>query len=84
MGQPKLPKLPKDINLRGKTALVTGANSGIGFETCRQLLHAGLNTLIMAVRTVTNGEKARNELLEDEFVKSLDPQPEILVIHYFS
>ena len=30
------------VDLTGKTALVTGANSGIGFETARALCKAGL------------------------------------------
>src|SRR5699024_3708262 len=30
-----------DLNIRGRTALVTGASSGIGLETARQLLDEG-------------------------------------------
>lgn len=35
-----------DLNIRGRTALVTGASSGIGFETARVLLNEGA-TVVM-------------------------------------
>lgn len=57
------PPLIKDIDLRGKTAIVTGANSGVGLETCRQLLELGLSKLILAVRDESKGERARWTLL---------------------
>jgi NAD(P)-dependent dehydrogenase (short-subunit alcohol dehydrogenase family) len=41
----------------GKVAVVTGANSGIGFETARMLAENGA-IVIMAVRTVSKGEEA--------------------------
>ncbi|KAI1644180.1 putative short-chain dehydrogenase/reductase family protein [Daldinia loculata] len=39
-----------DVDLSGKTAIITGANSGIGLECARQLLDLGLSKLIIAVR----------------------------------
>ena len=50
-------------DLSGKTVLLTGANSGIGFETARALLsaHAGV---IMAVRDKAKGERAAKTLQE--------------------
>ncbi len=41
----------------GRTAVVTGANSGIGFETARVLAEHG-GTVIMACRDVARGEAA--------------------------
>jgi hypothetical protein len=41
----------------GRTAVVTGANSGIGFETARALAEHGA-TVILACRDVTRGEAA--------------------------
>lgn len=47
----------------GRTALVTGANVGLGLESCAQLLAAGgVSRLIMGVRTVSKGEAAAAEL----------------------
>jgi NAD(P)-dependent dehydrogenase (short-subunit alcohol dehydrogenase family) len=50
---------------KAKTALVTGANSGIGFETVQQLAKLGYGNIILATRTL---EKADNtaKLLRDE------------------
>ncbi|KAL6898680.1 hypothetical protein GGI43DRAFT_408311 [Trichoderma evansii] len=54
----------KDAELvAGKTAIVTGSNIGLGLETARQLLDLGVAKLILAVRTVSKGEKARENLL---------------------
>jgi NAD(P)-dependent dehydrogenase (short-subunit alcohol dehydrogenase family) len=55
----------KDIpDLRGKVAVVTGGNSGIGFEVCRQLLerHAAV---VMVVRNKELGEQAVEDLKEE-------------------
>ncbi|KAL4749630.1 hypothetical protein BDW72DRAFT_177833 [Aspergillus terricola var. indicus] len=57
---------PKDADLSGKIAVVTGANTGIGFECCRQLLDLGLSKLIIAVRTPAKGEEAKSQLLSSK------------------
>lgn len=62
--QPKVTTLPPDINLRGKTALVTGATAGIGFETARQLIKLGVSHLVLAVRNVPKGEACKQEIQE--------------------
>jgi NAD(P)-dependent dehydrogenase (short-subunit alcohol dehydrogenase family) len=49
------------INLKGKTALVTGCNAGIGYETMRVLAMRGAHVLGTA-RTVEKGEKACNSV----------------------
>ncbi|RFU78069.1 hypothetical protein TARUN_4130 [Trichoderma arundinaceum] len=56
---------PKDADLSGKTAIITGSNTGLGFECGRQLLDLGLNKLILAVRSETKGEEAKRALLLD-------------------
>ncbi|KAI0098688.1 retinol dehydrogenase 12 [Nemania sp. FL0031] len=52
----------KDVDLAGKTAIVTGSNSGIGLECCRQLLALGLSKLIVAVRSEAKGDTAKGTL----------------------
>jgi len=49
------------VRLDGKTAIVTGANSGIGLETVRELYRRGAR-VILAVRSATRGEEARAQL----------------------
>ncbi|KAK4185135.1 short chain dehydrogenase sol3 [Podospora australis] len=51
-----------DADLKGQTAIVTGSNTGVGFETGRQLLNLGLSRLILAVRNEDKGEAAAEKL----------------------
>ena len=46
------------------TALVTGANSGLGFEAAAQLAEAGYGRVILACRTLEKAETARQALAE--------------------
>jgi NAD(P)-dependent dehydrogenase (short-subunit alcohol dehydrogenase family) len=48
---------------RNRIALVTGANRGLGFETCRQLAQLGL-TVILSARDLTKCEVAAKQLIE--------------------
>ncbi|MFT7621080.1 MAG: NAD(P)-dependent dehydrogenase (short-subunit alcohol dehydrogenase family) [Myxococcota bacterium] len=47
----------------GRVAIVTGSNSGIGFETAAALALKGA-TVVMACRNATKGEAARTAILE--------------------
>ncbi|KAJ4289192.1 hypothetical protein N0V90_011534 [Kalmusia sp. IMI 367209] len=65
------PKAPASAtSLEGKTALVTGANSGLGLEAARELVAHKLSRLIATVRDVTKGEAAEKSILEPSFVLS--------------
>ena len=46
---------------KGKIAIVTGANNGVGFETTIGLVHKGF-VVIMACRSLSRAEKAKNEI----------------------
>lgn len=54
--------LPTSISLEGKTALITGANSGLGLEAARELAAHKLSRLILAVRDVPKGEEAKKSI----------------------
>jgi len=65
-----------DIN---KIALVTGANRGIGLETCRQLAKLGI-TVILSSRDSTKGKQATRQL-EKEGLKVVFHQLDITDEH---
>lgn len=48
-------------DLSGKTALITGASSGLGIETARALLSAHAE-VILAVRDTAKGERVAQDL----------------------
>jgi NAD(P)-dependent dehydrogenase (short-subunit alcohol dehydrogenase family) len=52
-----------DVDLSGRVALVTGANSGMGKETARELARMGA-TVILGCRSRERGEAARSEIVE--------------------
>lgn len=58
--EPQWPDPSTDLS--GKTAIITGSNTGLGYEAARQLLKLKLTHLILAVRTPTKGEAAAAEL----------------------
>ncbi|ELY84735.1 oxidoreductase [Natrinema altunense] len=49
---------------RGRTIAITGANSGLGLETTRELARNGA-TVIMATRSTERGEEAARDVRED-------------------
>ena len=58
------PISPSNVSLKGKTAIVTGSNSGLGYHASSQLLSLGLSHLILAVRDLRKGEAASSALLD--------------------
>jgi len=58
--------------LEGKTAVVTGANSGLGFHTSRALARSGAR-VIMACRDLEKGQQARQMIMET----GADAEPEV-------
>jgi NAD(P)-dependent dehydrogenase (short-subunit alcohol dehydrogenase family) len=57
----------------GRTVIVTGANSGLGLITARELARVGAKT-ILAVRNTTKGDEAAAAMTGDVAVRRLDLQ----------
>lgn len=57
------PSDPK-VSFAGKTVLVTGANTGLGFQAALKYATLGTEHLILAVRTANKGEDAKRRILE--------------------
>lgn len=70
--------------LAGKTAIVTGANSGLGLECARQLLDGGLGRLILAVRDEGKGVAAREDLASGRALKPPSAAIEVWHLDYAS
>lgn len=49
---------------KGRTFIVTGANTGLGYEAAKHLVLAGAAKVIMACRSLETGEKARKEIFD--------------------
>jgi len=58
-------------NQSGRVAVVTGANTGLGFETARMLAERGA-AVVMAVRDVEKGKQAAGRINGDVTVQALD------------
>ncbi|MEM7274738.1 MAG: SDR family NAD(P)-dependent oxidoreductase [Actinomycetota bacterium] len=59
-----------------RTALVTGANSGLGFEAARQLADLGYASIVLACRTQEKADAARAELVD---LTGVDPFDTLVV-----
>jgi NAD(P)-dependent dehydrogenase (short-subunit alcohol dehydrogenase family) len=66
----------------GRTAIITGANSGLGAITARELARVGAK-VILAVRTPSKGEAAAAQMTGDVEVRQLDLQ-DLSSVHRFA
>ena len=57
-----------EIGMKGKVCMITGANSGIGKETTRELSRMGA-TIVMVCRNEENGKLALDEIKMDRYKK---------------
>jgi NAD(P)-dependent dehydrogenase (short-subunit alcohol dehydrogenase family) len=60
---------PKETDLSGKVAIITGGNQGLGFESSRQFLSLKLSQLIITVRSEEKGKVAAAQL-QTEYPKA--------------
>lgn len=73
IGQPPIPPTPTDANISGKTVIVTGGNSGLGYEAARQFLTLGASRMILACRSIARGQEAASALRAHPTVKETNP-----------
>ncbi|KAK1752918.1 dehydrogenase [Echria macrotheca] len=59
----KHPPLDFDLSFAGKTVLVTGCNTGLGFEAAVKYSALGADKLILGVRTAAKGEATKSRIL---------------------
>ena len=71
------------FNLSGKTAIVTGASSGLGKHFAKTLSNAGANIVICA-RRVKNLERLKEEIDGEVLVLPLDVTSEKSVAEFFN
>lgn len=56
------PTDPRGVSFAGKTVLLTGATSGLGYEAAIKFLNLGVDNLIIGSRNVERGKKAKSEI----------------------
>lgn len=61
----------KDVDLNGKTVLVTGTTNGIGIETARALALKGAH-LVMANRNIVASEQLKDNIYKETDKKNID------------
>ncbi|KAL4933534.1 uncharacterized protein BDV17DRAFT_111583 [Aspergillus undulatus] len=59
-----LPFLATEENTGGKTFIVTGASTGLGFEAAKHLVRLGAKKVILAVRDNASGKAAKQQIEE--------------------
>ena len=69
-------EVTEGVDLRGRTAIVTGANAGLGTETARVLALRGAH-VVMACRNEEKAEKARSTIVRESEGKLTDDSFEI-------
>lgn len=56
------PTDPRGISFAGKTIVLTGATSGLGYEAAIKFLNLGVESLIIGSRSIDRGNKAKAQL----------------------
>jgi protochlorophyllide reductase len=65
------------LSCAGKCYVITGSNTGLGYETAKSLLRMGA-TVVMACRSLPRAEEARDKLLQETGVDAA----KVLNIHH--
>ncbi|OJJ44381.1 hypothetical protein ASPZODRAFT_101429 [Penicilliopsis zonata CBS 506.65] len=73
MRQPPILPTPTGTSLAGKTIIITGGTSGLGFETSRHFLTLKAARVIITARDQKRGQEAVSALRADPEVKAANP-----------
>src|SRR3954451_9150693 len=57
-----LPIIPTTQDCEGRTFIVTGANTGLGYECAKHYVRLGAKKVILGVRTLSKGEAAKGRI----------------------
>mmetsp|Transcript_23450 Transcript_23450/g.21327 ORF Transcript_23450/g.21327 Transcript_23450/m.21327 type:complete len:398 (-) Transcript_23450:24-1217(-) len=52
----------RPVDLKGKVYIITGSNTGIGFETAKEIVKMGA-TVVLACRSTNKAEEAKNKII---------------------
>ncbi|KAJ5833078.1 hypothetical protein N7474_001389 [Penicillium riverlandense] len=69
--------IPPSPSLAGKTVIITGGNTGLGFEVARQTLHLQAARVIITARSQAKGAAAVAALRADADIQSANPAAQI-------
>ncbi|KAF7589784.1 hypothetical protein BBP40_003846 [Aspergillus hancockii] len=75
--QPRIPPTPAGTTFEDQTVLITGGNSGLGYEAARQCLILHAMRVVITVRSKAKGQDAVSRLRNDSTVQKASPQASI-------
>jgi NAD(P)-dependent dehydrogenase (short-subunit alcohol dehydrogenase family) len=58
----EIPELLRPEVVKGRTYIVTGANTGLGFEAAKKLVQLQAGRVILAVRSIEKGQAAKSQI----------------------
>lgn len=65
MAEKELPIHATPALVQGRTFIVTGANTGIGYQTAKHLINLGAGRVVMTVRNLDAGEQAKANIASE-------------------
>ncbi|KAI0183716.1 short-chain dehydrogenase/reductase [Xylaria flabelliformis] len=68
----KNPPTDPNVSFSGKTVLVTGANTGLGFQAAQKYAALGADRLILGVRSQAKGEEAKQAITKSTGHANID------------
>jgi NAD(P)-dependent dehydrogenase (short-subunit alcohol dehydrogenase family) len=66
-----LPIVPTAQDCKGKTYIITGANTGLGFECAKHLVALSAKRVILGVRSLSKGDEAKAKIEEETGLKNV-------------